>query len=253
MTDPADALAAAFAARRPLAPFSAGTPLSLTEAYAASARLAARRGRRVGRKIGFTNRALWPRYGVDGPIWGAVHEETLAAADAPLTLSGLMEPRIEPEIVLALAAAPASASREDLIAALDWVAPGFEIVQSPYPGWRFDTADAVAAGALHGRLIVGPRVPAGSVAPDLLPEIGVTLLRNGEPMESGRGANALGGPLAALGHLLETLAADPDAPPLAAGEMISTGTLTDAFPVAPQETWRAEFDPPLGPLEVTFA
>ncbi|HKK36942.1 MAG TPA: hypothetical protein VJ994_11680, partial [Paracoccaceae bacterium] len=81
----------------------------------------------------------------------------------------------------------------------------------------------------------------------------VTLLRNGEPMESGRGANALGGPLAALGHLLETLAADPDAPPLAAGEMISTGTLTDAFPVAPQETWRAEFDPPLGPLEVTFA
>jgi 2-oxo-3-hexenedioate decarboxylase len=253
MTDPADALAAAFAARRPLAPFSAEAPLSLPEAYAAAARLAARRGPVVGRKIGFTNRALWPRYGVDGPIWGAVHEATLADPAEPLPLSGLMEPRIEPEIVLGLAAAPESAAPEALLAALDWVAPGFEIVQSPYPGWRFDTADAVAAGALHGRLIVGPRVPAGSVAPELLPELRVTLLRNGEPMESGRGADALGGPLAALGHLVETLAADPSAPPLAAGEMVSTGTLTDAFPVSPQETWRAEFDPPLGPLEITFA
>lgn len=253
MTDPAEALAAAFAAHRSLAPFSASARLTTADAYAAAGRLAARRGPRIGRKIGFTNRALWPRYGVDGPIWGAVHAETLAEPGAPLALSGLMEPRIEPEIVLGLAAAPASAAREDLIAALDWVAPGFEIVQSPYPGWRFDTADAIAAGALHGRLLVGPRVPAGSVAPELLPQIGVTLLRNGHPMEAGRGADALGGPLEALGHLVEVLAADPSAPPLEAGEMISTGTLTDAFPVAPQETWRAVFDPPLGPIEVTFA
>jgi 2-oxo-3-hexenedioate decarboxylase len=251
--DPAAALSAAFAARRPLAPFSDTAPLTLPDAYAAAARLAAQRGPSVGRKIGFTNRALWPRYGVDGPIWGHVHASTLADPDAPVPLVGLMEPRIEPEIVLGLAAAPASSDPADLAAALDWVAPGFEIVQSPYPGWRFDTADAVAAGALHGRLIVGPRVPAGSVAPELLPELGLSLLRNGEPMESGRGANALGGPLAALGHLVETLAADPAAPPLAAGEMVSTGTLTDAFPVAGQETWTAAFDPPLGALTVTFA
>jgi len=45
-----------------------------------------------------------------------------------------------------------------------------------------------------------------------------------------------------------------DAAPLAAGELISTGTLTDAHPVAPGETWSTEIRGiGLEGLEVTFA
>src|SRR5436190_18981809 len=33
--------------------------------------------RAVGRKIGFTNRTIWPRYGVDRPMWSMVWDRTI--------------------------------------------------------------------------------------------------------------------------------------------------------------------------------
>jgi 2-oxo-3-hexenedioate decarboxylase len=56
-------------------------------------------------------------------------------------------------------------------------------------------------------------------------------------MDRGRGSNVLDGPLSAVRHLVERLAHDPDNAPLAAGEIVSTGTLTRALPVRPGETW----------------
>ena len=49
----------------------------------------------------------------------------------------------------------------------------------------------------------------------------------------------LGGPLSALRHLVGLLASDPVNPPLAAGEIVSTGTLTKAMPVVAGEVWTA--------------
>ena len=43
-----------------------------------------------------------------------------------------------------------------------------------------------------------------------------------------------------LWHLVELLAADPLNPPLATGEIVTTGTLTRAFPVAKGEEWTTE-------------
>lgn len=47
------------------------------------------------------------------------------------------------------------------------------------------------------------------------------------------------GPLSALRHLVGLLPNDPVNPPLAAGEIVSTGTLTKAMPVVAGETWTA--------------
>ena len=58
--------------------------------------------------------------------------------------------------------------------------------------------------------------------------------------DHGRAANVLDGPVFALRHLVQLLAADPVNPPLAAGEIVTTGTLTRAFPVAAGETWTTE-------------
>jgi 2-oxo-3-hexenedioate decarboxylase len=41
----------------------------------------------------------------------------------------------------------------------------------------------------------------------------------------------------ALHHLVDVLVRDQVNPPLAAGEIVTTGTLTHALPVAPSETW----------------
>jgi 2-oxo-3-hexenedioate decarboxylase len=48
----------------------------------------------------------------------------------------------------------------------------------------------------------------------------------------------LDSPLHALRYLVAMLAGDPYNPPLAANEIVTTGTLTKAFPVHAGETWR---------------
>src|SRR6516164_5070029 len=65
----------------------------------------------------------------------------------------------------------------------------------------------------------------------------VELSCKGRPSQTGGGAFVLDCPLLALRHLVELLADDPHNPPLRAGEIISTGTLTLAMPVSADETW----------------
>lgn len=72
-----------------------------------------------------------------------------------------------------------------------------------------------------------------------LPAFQIDLNCGGRLIDRGDAQNMLGGPLSALRHLVELLASDPLNPPLAAGEIVSTGTLTKAMPVAAGEAWTA--------------
>ena len=83
--DGASELLAAIADGRSIPNFtSRDAGFGITDAYAVAealhrARLA--RGERVaGRKIGFTNRNLWPVYGVHEPIWGHAYDTTVVYA-----------------------------------------------------------------------------------------------------------------------------------------------------------------------------
>jgi 2-oxo-3-hexenedioate decarboxylase len=122
-----------------ISPFSARlSAFDLDDAYpvtAAIRQMCEMRGEMpVGRKIGFTNRTIWAEFNVYGPVWGYVYNRTvhnLAEIGDTFSLVGLAEPRIEPEIVFKLALAPAPGMNEKaLLACIDWVAHGFEIVQS---------------------------------------------------------------------------------------------------------------------------
>lgn len=215
----------------------------------------------AGYKIGFTNRTIWPRYAVFVPIWGPMWNTTVTYCDGAgaVSLTHLCEPRIEPEAVFGFKATPrADASLDDLFAALDWIAPGFEVVQSHLPGWRFTAAQTVADGGLHGRLLVGPKVRIDDLAgradelDRMLAEARVSLSRNGAPVEEGAGANVLDSPLRALMHFLVELRSCPGATDVAAGDIVTTGTWTDAWPVQAGERWTARYDSVLPPLEVGF-
>lgn len=131
-------------------------------------------------------------------------------------------------------------SEQELIDCIEWIAHGFEIVQSLFPNWSFQAADTIAAYGLHGRLFIGPRHPAGARREEWARELSrfeIDLFRNGAPVDHGVAANVLDGPLFALRHLAETLARDSVSPQLSAGEIVTTGTLTRAFPVAAGEEW----------------
>lgn len=178
-----------------------------------------------------------------------MYDRTLQPLDgttAVCSLAGLVQPRIEPEIVFRLRSVPAAgAGPADWLAASEWVAHGFEIVQSHFPAWKFGAADTILDGGLHGRLLVGPRLPVEALGPGpagLLASFTLTLSRAGEPVETGGGARVLGSPLAALAHLAAVLAAQDGAEPLQPGEIVTTGTVTDAYPVAPGQTWRSRLD-----------
>jgi 2-oxo-3-hexenedioate decarboxylase len=167
----------------------------------------------------------------------------LAATDGKLDLAPLLEPRIEPEIAFGFATAPqAGMSEADILACIEWVAHGFEIVQSVFPGWRFAAPDTVAAYALHGAYRLGPRRRiAGEERADwlkMLRSFEIELSKNGEVIDRGQALNVLDGPLSTISHLLDVLANDRANPPLQAGEIITTGTVTRAFPVEPGETWQ---------------
>jgi 2-oxo-3-hexenedioate decarboxylase len=232
-----------------IAPFSARlSTFDLDDAYRVTAEIRQMREMRgempVGRKIGFTNRTVWAEY---APIWGYVYDRTvhnLAEIGDTFSLVGLAEPRIEPEIVFKLASAPASGMDETaLLACLDWVGHGFEIVQSIFPGWKFSAPDAVAAFGLHGALLIGPRHSIAAHAENwrrTLSTFEIDLKRDGTVADHGRATNVLDGPVSALRHLVDILGRDTVNPPLAAGEIVTTGTLTRALPVSAGETWTTE-------------
>ena len=77
---------------------------------------------------------------------------------------------------------------------------------------------------------------------DHLPRFRIVLEGPGEKQLTGFGADVLDGPLQALGFLLDTLAADAGAMPVGAGEIVTTGTLTDATPVLPGDRWTTRLD-----------
>ncbi len=245
--------AAGRAACLPL-PSSAPEGLSLPEAFAVGAeltRLRLQRGeRQVGWKIGFTNRSIWPRYGVFAPIWGPVWDSTttlLDSATCELSLGGLNQSRLEPEIVFGFAKAPRTGmSLAELQGCLDWVAHGFEVVHTHYADWKFSAADCLADFALHGRLRVGLRVPVQAwptLAQDLA-AMRVQLHCDGVLKDEGAGANVLDGPLHALKIWIDAMAEHSPQWQVQAGELVTTGTLTDAWPMQAGQHWHTTLSEP---------
>ena len=237
-----------------MSPISAGDPsFTIPDGYRVLDIIETRRRAQgwtpVGRKIGFTNRTIWPRYGIGEPLFARLWAHTVQfAADgrAVLDLTPFVNPRIEPEVVFKLKGpVPLSDDPLALLSAAEWIAPGFEIVQSHFPGWKFKAADCAAAFGLHAALVVGKPVPVTDAnrarIANLLPRFTLTLSRGDTVVERGVGANVLDSPALALGYLARVLAAQPQFPPLGAGEIVTTGTITDAWPVAAGQSWSSDY------------
>ncbi|MEO6659188.1 MAG: hydratase [Burkholderiaceae bacterium] len=260
----ADALLGALDAASRLALPTAGDPgFDLDVAYAVADRIRARRIARGeiprGYKIGFTNRSIWDRYGVHAPIWGPVWDSTLRLLegdDATVSMAGLVQPRLEPEIVFGFARAPRAGMREaELVDCLEWVAHGVEIVHTHFDDWRFRAPDTVADFALHGRLLVGPRVPVNRFAAlgDALAQLRVELLRDGRRVDEGQGHVVLDGPLTALRLWVDAMLAQPQRWPIGPGDVVTTGTLTDAWPLERGQHWETRLsEPRLSGLRLTI-
>lgn len=211
----------------------------------------------VGRKIGFTNRKIAAKYGVAEPIhdsiWATMFDSTVRYTEdnhGIQSLKGAVQPRIEPEIVFMLGKTPPpDATIEDIAECIEWMAHGYEIDICPFPGWKFEVVDAIAAFGMHGALILGePRVLSAGTRRNLgqmLADASVSLSCSAQPsftlMAAGFGSDVLGNPVNALWELHKQLQRQPQFAPLAAGEIITTGSWTDGYPVVRGQTWTTAF------------
>jgi 2-keto-4-pentenoate hydratase len=103
----------------------------------------------------------------------------------------------------------------------------------PFPDWHFAAVDTIAAYAVHGALVVGTPVAVSEIenCAEKLRRFEVVLSRDGVEQAQGVGANVLDSPLLAFAHLAEVLSRQSRFPPVQAGEIVSTGTLTGLMPV----------------------
>jgi 2-oxo-3-hexenedioate decarboxylase len=236
-------------------PSSRDLEFDLPAAYAVEAQLVKLREadghRPVGRKIGFANKAVWRVLKLDTVVWAHMYDDTVRYAGedvATLGIGRMHSPKIEPEIVFKLKQPLAADARDAtaVLEAVEWLALGFEIIDCVFVDWKFQAADFIAAYGLHAALVVGPPLAVeAEVIPALVDELSrftVKLLRNGEVVEEGAGRNCLRSPALSLGELGSALSRQPGADPLAAGELVSSGTLTESRLIAAGETWTAVVD-----------
>jgi len=209
-----------------------------------------------GFKIGFTNRSIWERYQVFEPIWGTVWDTTLsmanAAGECSIDISRMCQPRLEPELVFGMRSTPpADLTLDTLFDAIDWMASGFEVVQSHRADWKFTVADTVMDSGLHAHLVVGQAVKVADVASSgaalhaLLAGMSLTLMQAEQSVEKGAALNVLDSPLMALLHLMKALRSCPGGPDVQPGDVITTGTWTDAWPLSAGQVWQSQYALPL--------
>jgi 2-oxo-3-hexenedioate decarboxylase len=246
-------LAAAYSNREIVAapPSARDSGFDLPAAYAVEAelvRLRTEQGRTTaGLKVGYANKAVWRALKLDTLVWAHMYDDTVRYAEgntAALSIARMLSPKIEPEIVFKLKR-PLGAGLDPagVLEAVEWLALGFEIIDCVFADWKFQPADFVAAFGLHAAIVVGhPRPVAAddiSALVDELPRFKVGLFRDGQLVEEGSGRNALRSPALCLGELASAMSRSRTASPLAAGDLVSSGTLTQSTPIAPGETWSA--------------
>jgi len=240
-----------------LPPLSSTGDLSITDAYDIAKSILniriAQGEKPVGRKIGFSNGRVASKYGLGTPLWATMFDTTVRYTEdnhGIQSLNGAIQPRIEPEIVFMLGRTPApDATIEELADCIEWMAHGYEIDVCPFPDWKFQEVDAIAAFGLHGALILGePRVLSAATRRNLgatLANASVSLSCSAQPsftlMAAGFGNEVQGNPVNALWQLHRQLQTQPQFSPLTAGEIITTGTWTDCYPVKPGQTWTTAF------------
>lgn len=247
-------------------PLSADGPMRLEDGYEIAHCILQNRVAQgelpVGRRIAFSNSKLWPGNAIadeaknqetENLIWAHLFDTTVRHTESNRglqSLQGAVSPKIEPNIVFKLSHAPSpEAGVEEMAECIEWIAHGLEIVDCVFPEWKFTAADAVAAFGLHAVLIVGEaKVLSSATRANLTSVLANTSLslsyNEGESFTlsgAGMGSDITESPIHALLHLHQLLKTQPQFAPLAAGEIIATGSWTKSYSIKSGQTWTTAF------------
>jgi 2-keto-4-pentenoate hydratase len=235
-------------------PPSARPGFDLNAAYDVEARLKSYREseghKSVGRKVGYANKAMWRVLKLETLVWGHMYEDTVHFAEGNAASLAVPHPRslkIEPEVVFGMKQTVGEGlDAAGALVSAEWLALGFEIIDCPYPDWKFQPSDFVASYGLHAALVIGEkRTVQADQIPTLIDELArlkVRMKKNGEFVEEGAGKNSLKSPALCLAELGAAIAKRFPSEPLSVGEIVSSGTLTAGHLTTKGDEWTAEVE-----------
>lgn len=218
--------------------------MTLEDAYAIQLeQLAAwtgRGGRTIkGHKVGLTSAAMQKLLGVSEPDYGHLLDDFFYLEHMPIPADRFLQPRIEPEVafVLKKPLAGPGVTVHEAIAAVDFVLPALELVDSRIKDWKIGLFDTIADNASSGAVVLGS-------TPTALSDIdlrlgGCVLHRNGQVVGTGAGGAVLGSPINSLVWLANTVGARGIT--LEAGHVVLPGALCAMVPIAAGDTFTATF------------
>ncbi|WP_416832511.1 MAG: fumarylacetoacetate hydrolase family protein [Erythrobacter sp.] len=236
-------LFAALRQQRTVPPLIArASALTIDDAYAISLDFLSRRraeGERVvGKKIGVTSKAVQDMLGVHQPDFGFLTDWMHVDGDISVEQKKLIQPRAEAEIAFILrdGLKGPGITPADVIAATQAIAPCFEIVDSRIDDWKIGIVDTVADNASCGVFILG-EARADPRDHDL-PNLKVTVTKNGAPLSEGLGSAVQGDPAQAVAWLANTLG--EYGVTLDAGDIILSGSLVPLEPAVAGDVFEME-------------
>jgi 2-oxopent-4-enoate/cis-2-oxohex-4-enoate hydratase len=216
--------------------------LTINDAYAISLDFLKRRQAEgetvVGKKIGVTSKAVQDMLGVHQPDFGFLTGPMHVVGDIDVDAKALIAPRAEAEIAFVLKDGlnGPGVTAEDVVAATEYIAPCFEIVDSRIEDWKIGIVDTVADNASCGVFILGD----DHIDPrnQELPNLKVTVTKNGEPLSEGLGSAVQGNPAQAVAWLANTLG--EYGVTLDAGDIILSGSLVPLEPAVKGDVFEME-------------
>lgn len=249
----ADMLYEAEASRNAIPPLTdMDASLDIDDAYAiqlANVNRVVREGHVIsGKKIGLTSFGIQQQLGVNEPDYGHLFE-AMDCRDGICEIDQLMQAKIEGEIAFILKddLAGGNVTVEDVRRATDHVVAAFEIVDSRVEDWRIKLVDTVSDNASSGRYVLGSKkVKLDEVD---LPNVHMTLTKNGEPAGEGTGAAVLGDPAVAVAWLANRLWGYGVT--LKKGEVILSGAFSAAPAAEKGDVFVADFGE-MGKVEARF-
>ena len=222
-----------------LDPISRREVLTMDDAYAIQARVTTARldrgERRVGWKLGYTSAVMREQMGIDAPNFGPLTDAMIVDDDGDVA-GRFTQPRVEPEVALRFAReVEPGADVEAVLAAVGSAHAALEIVDSVWHDYRFTIEDNTADGSSAAGVVLGPEIPLDRIA-----EVEVVLLSDDTEVGRGHGRDASGHPANGVVWLVEQLSALGER--LGVGDVVITGGLTAATPLAVGGTITARFD-----------
>ncbi|MEO3477455.1 2-oxo-hept-4-ene-1,7-dioate hydratase [Phaeobacter sp. CAU 1743] len=234
--------------------------MTLEDAYAVQKALVAQKlanGRKkIGWKIGLTSRAMQQALNITTPDSGVLLEDMAFDNGSTVPAGRFIQPRVEAEIAFVMKAplAGVDCTREDVIAATDYVAPSLEILDTrilraaPNTGQARVITDTISDNAANAGIVMGEARHA--IDAQDLRWVGAIVTRDGTVEETGLGAGVLNDPATSVLWLARRMAEYGQQ--IEAGDIVLSGSFIRPIECPPGSEITADFGP-FGHVAISFA